>query len=115
MIEKAKKPNAGQFKKKTAIAEAEVQVSSTEQVQQVEQEIVLPEPVQEVKKEVDMNGLVRDLMLNKYFHIFEKEARPIAEKMVREGSSTLHDVKWFLAPFERVQLAKELAEKYGLS
>jgi hypothetical protein len=115
VVEKVKNLNAGQFKKKTVVVETKVQASNFEQVQQVDQTEVLQETVQKPKKEVDMNGLIRDLMLNKYFHIFEKEARPIAEKMVREGSATLHDVKWFLAPFERVQLAKELAEKYGLS
>ena len=62
-----------------------------------------------------MKGLVHDLMLNRYFHIFEKEARPIAERMVKEGSQTLLEVKWFLAMSERQQLVNELKEKYGLS
>lgn len=71
--------------------------------------------VKENKKEINLNHLVNDLANNKYFCISEKEAQPIAERMIKEGAKTLHDVKWFLALFERVQLAKELAEKHGLS
>lgn len=66
------------------------------------------------EKTVDFQALVRDLMLNKYFQIMEKEARPIAERMVREGSQALHEVRWFLSSQERVDLAKFLAQKHGL-
>jgi hypothetical protein len=113
MEEKIKKINPGQFKKKNL--SAQVQDETTAKVaQEPESEEISITQIKE-KKDIDMNGLVRDLMLNRYFHIMEKEARPIAEKMVSDGSASLHEVKWFLAHSERVQLAKELAEKYGIT
>ena len=119
--EKIKKPNAGHFKKKIVqeIARSEVDQATVsnyaeslheESVSKSEQDVPPPE-----RPAVDMAGLIRDLVFNRYHHIMEKEAKPIAEKMVREGSHTLHEVKWFLAHSERVQLAKELAQKHGLS
>ena len=72
---------------------------------------VTPEP----KAEVDMKGLITDLMFNRFTYIMEKEAKPIAEKMVAEGPHTLHDVRWFLIRAEREQLASELSKKYGLN
>lgn len=110
---KVKRPVPKGFQKKP--------VEKVEQVEQLSDPpveiIVSQESLQksETKTEVDMAGLIKDLMFNRFFLIMEKEARPIAEKMVSEGSLTLHDVKWFLAFSERVQLAKELKEKYGLS
>ena len=64
---------------------------------------------------IDITGLTKDLAENRYFRIFEREAQVIAEKMINEGSESLHDVKWFLALSERIKLAKELKQKYGLS
>lgn len=86
-----------------------------DEVQEVLQnsEVVSEEQKTEVKT-VDFQALVRDLMLNKYFQIMEKEARPIAERMVRDGSQALHEVRWFLSSQERVDLAKFLAQKHGL-
>lgn len=119
--EKVKKPNAGYFKKKSVqsteslaaeASSAQVSDSNSKELEKIEQ----PQAAEKISEmlSVNMGELVRDLMFNKYYHIMEKEARPIAEKMVREGSQTLHDVKWFLAHFERVELAKELAKKHGL-
>lgn len=65
-------------------------------------------------KEIDLGGLIKDLMFNRYFCITKLEARRIAERMVSKGSAALNDVKWFLTHVERVQLAKELKEKYNL-
>ncbi len=109
---KAKRPVPPQFlKKKKEKEDAAKLLAESPQDSLVENTIV--EKV--APAEIDMSGLIKDLMFNRYFHIFEKEARPIAEKMVSEGSSSLHNVKWFLASSERIQLAKELKEKYGLS
>lgn len=113
MNEKIKKPNAGHFKKKSVVLENEKILS--DEAAAPESSVTEFAQVLEEKKEIDVRGLVRDLMFNKYFHIMEKEAKPIAEKMVKDGSSSLHEVKWFLAYSERVQLARELAEKYGLN
>lgn len=66
------------------------------------------------KISVDIEALVRDLMFNKYFHISDNEARPIAIKMIDLGSKSLCDVKWFLSAQERMDLAKFLSQKYGL-
>jgi hypothetical protein len=106
---KTKRPVPPQFmKKKKEVEEANTAQISESPISQSEEKFA-------EKKEIDMHGLVRDLMLNRFFLIMEKEARPLAEKMVSEGSHTLHDVKWFLSLFERMQLAKELKEKYKLS
>ena len=110
---KTKRPVPPQFLKKKKESEEAKTVQFTEQLPHPPEEIIVKDSA-ESQKEIDMQGLVRDLMLNKYFLIMEKEARPMAEKMVNEGSETLHNVKWFLAHSERVQLAKELKEKYGL-
>lgn len=98
---KAKRPVPPQFLRKKKEAE---------QLPLPPEEIIVPE----LARQIDVSTLVKDLMFNRYFHIMEKEAKPIAERMVNEGSETLHEVKWFLAPFERVQLAKDLKEKHGL-
>lgn len=68
----------------------------------------------ESPKQIDFDALVKDLMFNKYFQIMEKEARPIARKMIDEGFEKLRDVKWFLSQSERIQLAKELKDKHVL-
>ena len=68
----------------------------------------------ENKKEIDIKGLISDLMHNKYFQIMEKEASPIAKSMIEEGASYLCNIRWFLTQNERLQLSKELAEKYCL-
>jgi len=108
---KPKRPVPPQFlKKKKEKEDAAKLLAESSQDSLVENTIV--ETV--TPAEIDINGLIKDLMFNRYFHIFEKEARPIAEKMIDEGSESLHNVKWFLAHSERVQLAKELKEKYGL-
>lgn len=119
--EKIKKPNAGYFKKKIVQNTEDPTVetgaalgadSSVKEPEKIEQ----PEAAEKVSEmlPVNMGELVRDLMLNRYFQIMEKEARPIAEKMVKEGSASLHEVKWFLTYSERVQLAKELKKKHDL-
>lgn len=109
---KPKRPVPPQFLKKKKPAEENAQLPDPSTEIHVAAEIL---QLQEEKKEVDVKGLTKDLMFNRYFHIMEKEARPIAERMVKEGSETLWDVKWFLALSERQRLAKELKEKYGLS
>lgn len=109
---KPKRPVPPQFLKKKKEAEEAKATQLAEQLPPPPEEIIVENFIE--KKEVDIQGLIKDLMLNRYFHIMEKEAKPIAERMVNEGSETLHEVKWFLAPFERVQLAKDLKEKHGL-
>lgn len=112
---KAKRPVPPQFlKKKKEKEEQSLKVESDK----------LPDPPLEIRVQlVDLaeqrernvvDEIVKDLMFNRYFHIMEKEARPIAESMVKHGSEILHEIKWFLAHSERVQLAKELKEKHGL-
>jgi len=109
---KPKRPVPPQFLKKKKAEEAKA-TQLAEQLPPPPEEIIVENFIE--KKEVDIQGLIRDLMFNKYFHIMEKEARPIAERMAKEGAAALHDVKWFLALSERQQLAKELKEKFGLS
>ena len=96
---KPKRPVPPQFlKKKKEKEEAAKSLADSLTVSSVENT-----PVEiNAAVEIDMNGLVKDLMFNRYFHIMEREAKPIAEKMVNEGTSSLHDVKWFLAYQERV-------------
>lgn len=110
---KPKRPVPPQFLKKKKAEEAKA-TQLAEQLPPPPEEIIVND-FAEPQKEVDIQGLIRDLMFNKYFHIMEKEARPIAERMAKEGAAALHDVKWFLALSERQQLAKELKEKFGLS
>lgn len=110
---KQKRPVPPQFLKKKKETEEVKTVPLAEQLPPPPEEIVVEQLV-EPQKEIDMKGLIRDLALNKYFMIMEKEARQLAERMLNEGSESLHDVKWFLAHSERVQLAKELKEKYDL-
>ena len=114
---KPNRPVPPQFLKKKKEKEAELAKFEAEQLPDPPVEIIVEQSVDQQadsKKEIDFQGLVKDLMFNRYFHIMEKEAKPIAEKMILEGSEVLHGVKWFLAASERVQLAKELKEKYGL-
>ena len=108
---KTKRPVPPQFLKKKKEAEEAKAAQLAEKLPSPPEEIIVENFIE--RKEVDMQGLIRDLMFNKYFHIMEKEARPIAERMVNHGFETLHEVNWFLASSERVQLAKELREKYG--
>lgn len=104
-----KRPVPPQFLKK----KKPVEVVENQQLPDPPNEIHVPVEVLQ-SKEVDVQGLTRDLMFNKYFHILEREARPIAERMLKDGADSLNEVKWFLSPAERRQLAKELKEKYGL-
>lgn len=126
-VTKPKRPVPPQFlKKKKPVEPAQVEVSPEFSPAEVPAEklpdptpetpiaVEPPPPIAEETPPVDMEGLVRDLVLNRYFRILEKEARPIAEKMVKEGAQTLHDVKWFLARSERVELAQALSKKYGI-
>jgi hypothetical protein len=110
---KPKRPVPPQFLKKKKELEEAKAVHLSDQLPPSPKEIIVENFAE--KKEIDIRGLVRDLMFNRFFHISEKEARPIAERMAADGSTSLHGVTWFLAGFERAQLAKELKEKYGLS
>lgn len=110
---KTKRPVPPQFLKKKKETEEAKTSQLIGQLPPTPEEIIVKD-LTKSQKEIDMQGLIKDLMFNKYFLIMEKEARPIAEKMVNEGFESLHEVKWFLAHSERVQLAKELKEKYGL-
>lgn len=112
MTETTKKPNAGQFKKKTPPVNFE---APTEEQTKPEISPLHEKQSSGIDKSKILQGLTRDLANNKYFLIFEREARPIAEKMIDRGAVALHEVSWFLAHSERVQLAKELKEKYGLN
>ena len=111
---KPKRPVPPQFlKKKEKVAD--VANATSEQLPAPPAEIFVPVfLVEDSHKVAVVKELTIDLMNNRYFQILEKEARPLAERMLNEGSESLHDVKWFLAYSERVQLAKELKEKYGL-
>ena len=112
---KVKRPVPPQFLKKKLEKEEALAKTAAEQLPAPPAEIFIPVfLVENSQNDVNVEALTRDLMNNRYFHIFEKEARPLAERMLNEGSESLHDVKWFLAYSERVQLAKELKEKYGL-
>lgn len=114
---KPKRPVPPQFLKKKKEKEELAKKQEIEQLPPPPTEIIIEEPIvtiHETKKEIDINGLTRDLVLNRFYRIMEKEARPIAERMAKEGAAALHDVKWFLALSERQQLANELKEKFGL-
>jgi hypothetical protein len=110
---KAKRPVPPQFLKKKKEAEQQISEKLPDPLTEIVSPVVETQKVPE--KEIDMRGLIRDLMFNRYFHIMEKEAKTMAEKMVKEGSDSLREFKWFLAVTERAQLAKELKDKYGLS
>lgn len=112
---KPKRPVPPQFLKKKKEKEEALVKDEIEKLPDPPAEIIVPTfLVEKEKKDVNIEALIRDLMFNRYHSIMEKEARPIVVRMVSEGSETLHEVKWFLAHSERVQLAKELKEKHGL-
>lgn len=108
---KTKRPVPPQFLKKKKETDTQVE----KPIEHQSDAIITVVSIQNTEqKEVDMTGLVRDLMFNRYFCITEKEAKPIAERMVKEGAKSLLEIKWFLALSERQQLSKELKQKYDL-